>query len=171
MKYFMLGFILFCTWSTQSTEFRDSFIQGVSSIAELNDPNREAEAWATCSVAYDFYADMIKSPENTATSELLKQQSNGAKISILMSQMIRLDVGASPSKFEAAYKLGQHLMETLPSQKEIQIKSEFELLKAQKKPVSHLTDKILNTYKICQSSGEIQQTYVDLFRELGTAIK
>ena len=154
------------TFSAYTAEVTDSYLPHISNIAELTDLNRQADAWATCSVIYDFYSEIVSSNETTATTELLKQQSNGAIMAILMSQLIGLEESASEEQFTATYKYGQHLMETLPSQKELQIKSELEMLSVQKKPVAPVTDRILNTFKVCQSSLSLQQAYIDLFREL-----
>lgn len=167
LKIFPVLFILsVSTVSAASNESAGTYLPHINDISEITDPNRQAEAWATCAVIYDFYSDLIGSSQTKATAELLKQQRNGAKISILMSQLIALKEDSSDDEFKATYKYGQHLMEVLPSQKELQIQSDFELLSGQNKTIEHLTNKILNTYKVCQNSSRLQQTYIDLFREL-----
>lgn len=144
----------------------DSYLPNITLFAEINDPAREAEAWAMCSTVYEFYSEIMSEGETAATSELLHQQGNGAKFAILMLQMLNLPEDATPEQFKAAYKYGQHMMETLPSQKQLQIKSDLELAKVQKTPITQVTERIKNTFQTCQNNLELQQLYIDAFREL-----
>lgn len=132
MKIFpVLSILSVSTVSVASNESAGTYLPHINDISEITVLNRQAEEWETCAVIYDFYSDLIGSSQSKATAELLKQQRNGAKISILMSQLIALKVDSRDYEFKATYKYGHYLMEVLPSQKELQIRSDFELLNGQ----------------------------------------
>ena len=139
----------------------DSYLNGSKDFRKIENPNRQAEAWAVCAATYDFVSALYPK-DMPATAQSTKELSNGAKLAVAMSYLEpRLRADMSPKEFAALWETAKTLMLTLPNTMMTQIKSDLELSSGTE--VGKRLDKTLG---ICLDNLDTQQGYIDMAREL-----
>lgn len=139
----------------------NTYIESNKPIILIEDVNRQAEAWATCSAIYEFYAAINKNKPNTA--KLFKQKSNGAKVAVVLSQILpTLDPDQFDyNVFSSTLNYAQFSAEEIPKVKMTAILSDMEILDN-----NIFLNKLSNTLNVCTENLEGQQMYIDIFREI-----
>ena len=149
-----------------------SFIETDEPFFLIKDANRQSEAWATCSAAYEILSTMLKS-ESPAQSDQFHQFANGAKLAVLMSFLVDAikDIDesddASVARFNASFTYGKVAMESLPETKASSLMAIFESGgdKNQERWMANLG----TTVKHCVDNLDGQQSHIDLWRSIATS--
>ncbi|WP_025442279.1 hypothetical protein [Vibrio parahaemolyticus] len=140
------------------------FLESDSPFATYDDVNKEAQAWGICSSVYLIGSEIFTSTQ-PATAKQYKQLSNGAKLAIVMTHVQDgLTEDIDPDRFNSLWTYSQSLMDSIPETALTMIMAEGERTPANKK--SEFMDKIANTMAVCQNNLNLQQAYIDMWREL-----
>jgi hypothetical protein len=143
----------------------DSFITENEVFIAIENPNREAETWATCSAALDIFSVII-AKDAPAQAKQLHQLANGSAMAIAMSLIANeLEEDVNPKQFPSLFKFAQSQIDSLVDVKSTMLISEFEMMKQNSQQEQFMT-KLTKTIEICSSNRESQQMYVDMWREL-----
>jgi len=140
-----------------------SYIEENKLIIQIQDVNREAEAWATCSAAYEIMSVILKS--TPAQARKIKDLSNGATIAVTMSHVTNdLSEDISTEKLSALWAYSQHLAISIPETKKTMMLADAEVLG--KDGAELFVEKITKTVEACMKNLDGQQIYIDSWREL-----
>ena len=141
----------------------DNFIGKVTTIVDIKNVDREAEAWARCSCVYSLASDLFSS--KPAISKQLKNLSNGAKFSIVMAHVADgiKNENITPEEFTALWNYSKTLIDTISETQTTLILAQIEATE----DTELIQKRLLNSLKICQDNSEYQQMYIDLYRSLG----
>lgn len=129
----------------------------------IKDVNREAEAWATCAASYDIMAELI-GPQS-ARAQQLSELANGSELAVTMALVIDdLSEEMEPERFEALWTYAKHAGQEIPKTRRTAILADAETLGSDNSEM--FVNKISETVKICVENLELQQMYIDMWREL-----
>lgn len=139
-----------------------------SIFINIDDVNREAEAWAVCSASYELLSKFVE--EKEATSKVLLEKSNGAKMAVVMSIVFdkvdrREAEDFTVKEFNATWSYSKLAMQSLPESKMASIMADAERLSAAGQ-IQQFVDNLTDTIEICQRNSDGQQMYIDFWREL-----
>jgi hypothetical protein len=166
MKFISRVFALAFTFNL--AEASDSFIQSNPNFSSIQDPYRQAEAWATCSVVWD-YLGQSQRENNPAGAEQFFNTSRGSELAIAISQMDYLleknTYEIIAEKFNSTWKVGQMMMESLPESASAVFYSEINR-SVESGNIDEVMKKIETTSLICQMNLETQKYYIDLWRQM-----
>jgi len=182
MKRMRLVFVLIlglpCIGELFAAEATSSlFVRSDTPFVLIADTNAQATEWATCAAIYQLVAESLATDPKTANqAEQIRQQGNGAKLAITMSFVADAfsDMQSPPSdgdlaRFNAGLEYGKVAMTALPPTQMTAILADLERTKLLNDNIDAWQEKLLNSFKVCLSNGEGQQSYVDLWRELATS--
>jgi len=140
-----------------------SYVDGSKPFILIKDINRQAEAWGTCSAAYEVMAVILES--TPAQAKKVKDLGNGASLAVVMSHVSDgLTSDITPEKFTALWAYSKTLADSIPETRKTMILADAEALG--NKGAELFANKISATVKVCLSNLEGQQTYIDTWREL-----
>ena len=141
-----------------------SYIVGNKQFLSIKDVNRQAEAWGTCSAAYDVMA-MVLGESNPAQSNQYKDLGNGASLAVVMSHVADgLSQDMDPERFNSLWNYSKTLADSIPETKTTMILADAESLGDS--GTEKFITKLAETVKICMANLEGQQTHIDTWREL-----
>ncbi|WP_203142920.1 hypothetical protein [Marinobacter mangrovi] len=144
-------------------EESNSYLSVDGPIIQIDNMNREAEAWGTCSAAYDVMAMLLE--ERPAQAQQFKNYGNGAALAVVMAHVSDgLERDMSPEQFGALWNYSKTLSESIPETQKTMILADAE--NAGEKGSDKFVEKVANTVKTCISNLEGQQAYIDTWREL-----
>ena len=153
-----------CSFSAHATEAGKSYIDGSKSFLEIKDINRQAEAWAMCSAAYDVMAELL-SEAQPAQSKQLSEFANGAQLAVTMSMFAEgLDPEITPERFNALWKVAQLAGTEIPKTRRTMLEAEAEA--TPKEDISKFISNLAATVEVCVENLSGQQAYIDTWREL-----
>ena len=140
-----------------------SYVDGKKPFVLIKDINRQAEAWGTCSAAYEIMATLLES--TPAQAKKVKDLGNGASLAVVMSHVTHgLTSDITPEKFDALWAYSKTLADSIPETRRTMILADAEALGD--KGAELFANKISETIKVCISNLEGQQSYIDTWREL-----
>ena len=140
-----------------------SYVDGSEPFILIKDINRQAEAWGTCSAAYEIMAQLLES--TPAQAKKVKDLSNGASLAVVMSHVSDgLTSDITPEKFNALWTYSKTLYDSIPETRRTMIFADAEALG--NKGAELFANKISATVKVCINNLEGQQSYIDTWREL-----
>lgn len=148
----------------------DTFLRHGEQFSTIQDSNTQGKSWAMCSAAFYKFAQ-LNAKQSPARSKRSHMLGNGAKLSILMSS-VYIDFLKNPdsdswsdaqmvNKFNTIYFTGKHSMDALYEIAENEIDVALENM-----GINQFIVKLSNTVLACGKNGELQQVYVDLWRNL-----
>ena len=163
IKYAALFFSLMLG-SHAFADTETSYIVGNKQFLSIKDVNRQAEAWGTCSAAYDVMA-MGLGESHPAQAKQYSDLGNGASIAVVMSHVADgLSSDMSPERFNALWNYSKTLADSIPETKTTMILADAETLGDS--GAEKFISKLAETVKVCMANLEGQQTYIDTWREL-----
>lgn len=138
-----------------------SYVDGSKPFIEIEDVNRQSEAWGTCSVIYEISAT-IAAESKPAQARLYKDLSNGASMAVAMTHVMNgFTADISPERFDALWAYSKSLISSIPETKKNIIFADAEGIEA-----DEFLGKIVATIEVCMENLESQQDYIDDWREL-----
>ena len=168
MKTLIIGTMLLVTTIVSAEEFdpaaylaKQPYVDDVQFIT-IDDVNREADAWATCSAAYEIMAALLEESE-PIISQNLKNMSNGAHMAVTMTHVydgMQSNPDMEQAGFNVLWTMSKVLGESIPETKVIAL-----LTDANHSP-KIFPHKLAATIVICNKNSEGQQMYIDLWRIL-----
>lgn len=142
-----------------------SYVDGSKPFISIKDVNRQAEAWGTCSAAYDVMS-MLLAESNPMKAKQYSDLGNGASLAVVMSHVADglLSSDISPEIFDSLWRFSQTLVDSIPETRKTMILADAERLGDSGTKI--FLTKLVGTVKICAANLEGQQTYIDTWREL-----
>jgi hypothetical protein len=145
------------------------FIKGPPIFAVNEDPLREAESWAVCSVAYATLESL--SEDGSSEARIFGNLANGAEIAIIVSQVAPLmnekDLrnNSFNKRFKAAWMMGKVMSESLieTNSNAFALEIEYSLKNGN---IKEFMSRLNATMDICNLNKDTQQRYIDLWRVL-----
>ena len=124
----------------------------------------QSRVWATCAVAHDIAA-MIENSEapGSASAQESQQLSNGARLASAITFVVDAmgqDEDLTPQKFAATWNMAKLAMESNYETLSTSINAKLE------RDVSATLASFYPTYGRCLALRELQQEYVNIWREL-----
>ena len=124
----------------------------------------QSRVWATCAVTHDIAA-MIEGSEapDSASAKESQQLSNGARLASGMTFVVdamRQDDDLSPQKFASTWNMAKIAMESNYETLSTSINAKLE------RDTSATLADFYPTYRRCLALRELQQEYVNIWREL-----
>lgn len=142
-----------------------TFLSDNEIFIEIENPNREAEAWAVCSASLDILAEIVLE-DSPAQAKEISQQANGASVAIAMSIIMDgIDEEKSPEQVSNMMKFAATQMTSLVDVQGTAILSELEMM-SKSSQTDKFMDKLGNTAVVCTKNLEAQQMYIDMWREM-----
>jgi len=164
IKACLLSLLSISTLSQSNETSSESYIEGKHQFSENQNKQIEASSWAMCSVAYSMLSK-INEEESPAYASKLNQFGNGAGIAIVMTYYMHMDPNDDQSSFKADFaRVWQHgliMRESLMDVSATHIASNIETFGLNLSLV-----KLVNTVSICSDNLDLQQTYIDTWRQL-----
>ena len=155
--------ILLLTIST--SVFADSYVDGSKPLIQIESADQQAQAWATCAAAYDIISAILKTLEQPAQSQQMRDFGHGAQLAVGMTLVVDdLTPDITKERFALIWTLSQAAMKNYPEVKRTGMLADAERLG--KDGYGKFVDDIAATVKICVSNLEAQQAYIDTWREL-----
>ncbi|MGI9269879.1 MAG: hypothetical protein ACR2PE_05075 [Porticoccus sp.] len=150
--------------ATSKEEEGKSYISYQQPFMLIENVNRQAEAWATCSSVWNIMAEL--SSDSKAQAEEYHNLGNGAKMAIVMTfvtSVISEDT-FDQKRFNATWRYAKTLMYSMPEVKSTSILADLE-----SKGMDAWFVDFGATMKHCTDNLESQQYYVDMWRSLATS--
>ena len=142
-----------------------SFVSGAQSFILLENVNRQAEAWATCSAVWDIMAIMTTDDSKSKAQEY-SNLGNGAKMAVAMSfvsELVKAD-DFDKERFDATWTFAKAALESMP---EVQMTAMMANL--ERRGVDSWMPDFAATMEVCTENLELQQVHVDSWRALATS--
>lgn len=141
----------------------NSYLSVDGPIIQIENVNRQAEAWGTCAAAYDVMAMFFES--QPAQAQQLKNFGNGAELAVIMTHVSDgLDPDMGQEGFSALWNYSKTLAESIPETRRTMILADAE--SAGEDGADEFLQRVTNTVKTCVANLEGQQVYIDTWREL-----
>lgn len=148
---------------TGTSEELEPYVDGSVPFLRIADVNRQADAWGTCSAAYDIMAELL--PESSVRARRFHELGNGASMSVLMLHFFDgMTKDITQNEFNARWEYSKVLMESIPEVQRTRILADLEERWSQKPDL--FFNKLLSTLKVCVENLEAQRMYVDQWRAL-----
>ena len=140
-----------------------AYIAGNVPFALIEDVDREAEAWGTCSAIYEI-ASVFFAESKPAMAEHYKNLSNGATMAVVMSHVTDgLALVEAPEDFDSLWAYSKTLADSIPDTIKNAILADAEM---QDDDGSIFIGKMTSTIEICMENLKSQQDYIDSWREM-----
>jgi hypothetical protein len=144
-------------------EESNSYLKIDGPIIQIDNVNRQADAWGTCSAAYDVMAMLLE--QRPAQAQQFRNYGNGAAAAVVMTHVSdELKRDMSTEQFGALWNYSKTLSESIPEAQKTIILADAE--NAGEEGSEQFVEKVTNTVKTCISNLEGQQIYIDTWREL-----
>ncbi len=154
---------LLLMWPWVATAADDSYLSIDGPIIQIDDVNRQAEAWGTCAAAYDVMAMFFE--DQPARSQQFKDFGNGAELAVIMTHVSGgLEPDMGHEEFSALWNYSKTLGESIPETRKTMILADAE--STEEDSAEKFLQRVTNTVKTCVSNLEGQQVYIDTWREL-----
>ena len=142
-----------------------TFLSDNEVFLAIENPHREAEAWATCSASLDILAE-IAAEDSPAQAKQIHQSANGAGVAIAMSIIADgIDEEKSPEQLSNMMTFAVTQMDSLVDVERVAILSELEKM-SQNSQADKFMEKLGNTAAVCSKNAETQQMYIDLWKDM-----
>jgi hypothetical protein len=140
------------------------YVDGSILFFEIEDVNRQAEAWAMCAATYDVMAEIMTS-SHPARSQQLRELANGSEVAVTMAIVLDgLEPDMSQDRFNALWSMAKLASTEIPSTKRTMLAADAESIKGKEGEV--FLGNLSATLEICIKNLEGQQMYIDSWREL-----
>ena len=160
-----IGFFLFCSAGAFANDqgWFDTEFTPTTKMVDVS-VHTQSRVWATCAVAHDIAA-MIESSEapNSASARESQQLSNGARLASGITFVVDAmgqDEELTPQNFAATWNMAKLAMESNYETLSTSINAKLE------KDMSATLAGFYPTYGRCLALRELQQEYVNIWREL-----
>jgi len=141
-----------------------SYVAGAPKIADIEDSDREAEAWAMCAASYDLMAWMLDET-NPAKAKQLTERANGAELAVTISMVTsELDEDTTPEKFKRLWEFSKLIGNALPTTMNTSLLADLESDDSEGKDV--FIESLSKTVAVCIDNLAGQQMYIDIWRSL-----
>ncbi len=150
--------------STNSFGSSDSsYVDGSKPFLVIKDVNRQAEAWGTCSAAYDVIA-MLLNESNPAQAKHYKELGNGASMAVFISHVVDgFTEATNQDQLNSLWNYSKILADSIPETKKTMILADAESLG--ESGADEFLTKLVVTLKVCIANLESQQIYIDIVRD------
>lgn len=142
----------------------DAYVDGSTLFIQVDNVNRQAESWATCSATYEVMASLL---ENTdpAQAQQYRDMSNGAALAVGMTHVMDgIDDDISSESFTSLWNYSRTLIQSMPETQTNMILADAE--RYSEDDASSFYEKLGATTKICILNLEGQQLYIDFWRDI-----
>jgi len=127
------------------------------------EPHDQSRVWSTCAVVHDLVALFDKEGLESPSAQESKNQSRGAKLAswmVFVADYLKSSEDPSPAEFSAKWQMGKMIMDSNFETTKTSIVADLD-----GNPEETLK-KIVPTYQYCLNVLPVQQTYIDLWREM-----
>ena len=138
------------------------------------DKHEQARTWATCAALYNTMAALNQSVwNNPKQAEQFNNMGNGAEVAVGITFVVSA-LGTSieeilQSRFNATWDFAKVAMKEMPSVVQTAINANIERGKKGTTAIKDEIQAIIDGTTICMKNVELQQTYIDIWRELATS--
>ena len=151
--------------SFSGSAFAESYVDGSKPFLQIEDANREAEAWAACAASYDIISEILANLSEPAQSKQMSEFANGAELAVGISMVMNdFSDDITAERFNALWSYSKIAMEEWPASQRTGMLADAERLG--KDGYQEFVKNISATVNICISNLEDQQRYIDTWREL-----
>lgn len=162
-RQLVLALTLFCVSPHGLADANVGYVDSSMPFLEIQDSNRQAEAWAMCAAVYNVISENITG--QPAGSRHLHALKNGAELAVTMSMALdSTNSGMTSEHYSALWTKATLAGTELPKAKLRILAAEAESLSV--KGSDKFIDKLTATFNICVSNLEGQQIYIDVWREM-----
>ncbi|WP_461517759.1 hypothetical protein [Porticoccus sp.] len=141
-----------------------SYINADEPFLEITEVNRQAEAWAMCSAAYDTLAYIV-SDSSPARSQQLSELAGGAEIAIIMATVAdSLHDEMTQEKFDAVWNIAKSVSTEMPGSMRTFLAAE--IASTSNTGTSTFFDNLSATVTVCVKNLPSQEFYIGMWREL-----
>lgn len=167
-KYIFFVLLLILQNSANAEEYvAKSYVDDSRGFLYIEDPNRQAEAWAMCAASYDLMAEIL-AKSHPARSQQLAELANGAELAVILSMVVsEINEKTTPEKFDAVWNFSKIFGGELPKTRRTVLLADLESAKSAGAAV-FISD-ISKTLEVCMANLSAQQTYIDIWRKLATS--
>ena len=145
----------------------ESYVSNAQSFFLIENVNRQAEAWATCSAVWDIMAQLsLANGGSKSEIEQYSNMGNGAKMAVAMSffsDAISED-NVDQSRISATWRFAQTATKSMPEVQMTRILADLE-----SKGMEAWFPDFGATMRVCTDNLEGQQAHVDGWRALATS--
>jgi len=141
----------------------ESYLNVEGIIIEIENVNRQAEAWGTCAAAYDIIAMLFE--DQPARAQQFNDFSNGAELAVTMAHVtdgLEPDMGGE--RFSTLWNYSKTLGKSITETQMTMILADAE--SAREEGSERFFKRITKTVETCISNLEGQQVYIDTWRDL-----
>lgn len=168
MRFLFLFFSIFST--DLLAEDQASFLDVETEFILIEDPDRQASQWATCSAVYSLTADLAEKEGLKHHAEFSRDASRGAAVAVLMTKITSFlhsdafSESEKVSQFDSRWSSAKSDMVNIPSATKNYLLMIFE--GASEDEYSELGTRLAETTRICVENQKGQQAYIDIYREM-----
>ena len=160
LKNLSLGLVAVVGAVSAADDAGVSYVEADKPFLEISDVNREAEAWAMCSAAYNALSEIL-SQEQPARAKQMNQLANGAEVAVTMSLFSDgLASDISSDRFESLWSAAKLSGTEIPKTSRTMLAAE-----AESNPDDFMHN-MMATFEVCMDNISAQQMYIDMWREL-----
>lgn len=134
------------------------------------DKHELARTWSICAALYNTLSSLNRAWEKPAQAEHFNNLGNGAEVAVAMTFVVDAfgtsAENISQSRFNATWEYAKVAMKEMPSVQQTEINANLEM---GMKGTTELADEIqaiVNGATVCIKNAKLQQTYIDMWREL-----
>ena len=138
------------------------YVESTTPIDLIEDVNRQAEAWGTCSATWTILASLAD--EGSAQSKLNSQMANGAKLALAMAYLTDLPGDSKIGRLRATWIFTKTAMESITETQLTRMMADLE-----QRDSDTWVEDLRATKKVCEANLDAQQMYIDLWRKLATS--
>lgn len=137
------------------------------------DKHEQARTWATCAALYNTLSGLYQLRDNPAQAKEFNNLGNGAEVAVAMTFVVSA-FGASlenvsPSRFNATWDFAKVAMKEMPSAQQTTISANIEMGMKGTTELKNEVQAVIDGATICIKNRELQQTYINIWRELATS--
>lgn len=165
-RYYYLPaiFALIIGFPPESIAEGKSYVSDTVKILDIEDPHREAQAWAICAASYDLLAEILQE-SSPARAKQLGDLANGAELAVIISiVMSELDADTTPEAFDSIWNFSKLSGGEIPKTMRTTLLADLESDTSSGK--SKFLDDLGKTVAVCANNLDGQQKYIDLWRDL-----
>jgi hypothetical protein len=136
--------------------------------------HEQARLWATCAALYNTLAALNDTVwKNPAQAKQFNNMGNGAEVAVAMTFVVSAfgtsTKDLSPSKFNATWDYAKVAMKEIPAAQQAAIDANMELGLNGTTNLKDEVQAIIDGANVCIENVELQQTYIDIWRELASS--
>jgi hypothetical protein len=145
----------------------ESYVSNAQSFFLIENVNRQAEAWATCSAVWDIMAQLSTTNGGSKSEiELHSNRGSGAKMAVAMSFLSGMlsDDSVDQNQLNATWRVAQTALESMPD-----VQMTVMLADLEAKGYAEWLPDLGATMTVCMDNLEGQQSHIDGWRALASS--